>query len=289
MGIPCELWQKIWDDCDPSLKKTIRGILIQDRRVMACDQLVPDGPNWWLALKGEALMDSDTAAPLVTTETMPLRRDADGVIRVGSSRISLDNVVAAFQEGATAEEIAQQYSSLPLADIYYVIGYYLRRQAEVDEYLDQRRKQADLVRRQNEARADPVGIRNRLLARRANQERWPMRWAADENLNNNIIRGLLLQKPDVDIVRVQDVGLSGADDPMVLEWAAEEGRVLLTHDVATITHYAYERVQSGQRMPGVFEVNRSIPLRVVIQDLILLTECSLENEWDGQVRYLPLR
>ena len=116
-----------------------------------------------------------------------------------------------------------------------------------------------------------------------------MRWAADENLNNNIIRGLLRQKPDIDIVRVQDVGLSGADDPTVLEWAAEEGRVLLTHDAATITHYAYERVQTGKRMPGVFEVNHSIPLSVVIQDLILLTECSLENEWEGQVRYLPLR
>jgi hypothetical protein len=55
-----------------------------------------------------------------------------------------------------------------------------------------------------------------------------MHWAADENFNNDIIRGLLRRKPDVDIVRVQDIGLSGADDPTVLEWAADEGRVLLT-------------------------------------------------------------
>jgi hypothetical protein len=116
-----------------------------------------------------------------------------------------------------------------------------------------------------------------------------MRWAADENFNNDIIRGLLRRKPDVDIVRVQDISLSGADDPTVLEWAADEGRVLLTHDVSTITRYAYERVEAGKPMPGVFEVSRDIPIGVVIEDLILLTECSLEDEWEGQVRYLPLR
>ncbi len=115
-----------------------------------------------------------------------------------------------------------------------------------------------------------------------------MRWAADENFSNDIVRSLLRRKPDVDIVRVQDVGLSGADDPTVLEWAADEGRVLLTHDVSTITRYAYERVEADKPMPGVFEVSRDIPMGVVIEDLILLTECSLENEWEGQVRYLPL-
>ncbi|MGI9063016.1 MAG: DUF5615 family PIN-like protein [Pseudonocardiaceae bacterium] len=63
--------------------------------------------------------------------------------------------------------------------------------------------------------------------------------AADENLNNDIIRGVLRHNPKIDIVRVQDVGLRGADDPTVLEWAAAEGRVLLTHDVATMSRYAY--------------------------------------------------
>ena len=116
-----------------------------------------------------------------------------------------------------------------------------------------------------------------------------LRLAADENFNNDIIRGLLRRKPDLDIVRVQDVGLSGADDRNVLEWAAQEGRVLLTHDVRTITCYAYERVESNQAMPGVFEVSRAVPVGVVIEDILLLSECSLETEWEGQVRYLPLR
>ncbi|MBC8265255.1 MAG: DUF5615 family PIN-like protein, partial [Anaerolineales bacterium] len=103
-----------------------------------------------------------------------------------------------------------------------------------------------------------------------------------------IVRGLWRRKPELDIVRIQDVGLSGADDPTVLEWAAREGRVLLTHDVTTMTGYAYERVRAGQPMPGVFEVSRAVPIGLAIEDILLLAECSLEGEWEGQVRYLPL-
>jgi len=116
-----------------------------------------------------------------------------------------------------------------------------------------------------------------------------LRLAADENFNNDIVRGLLRRKPDLVIMRVQDVGLSEADDPTVLEWAAQEGSVLLTHDVTTITRYAYERVQVGKPMPGVFEVSRKVPIGVAIEDILLIAECSLEGEWEGQVRYLPLQ
>jgi hypothetical protein len=115
-----------------------------------------------------------------------------------------------------------------------------------------------------------------------------LRLAADENFNNDVVRGLWRRKPELDIVRIQDVGLSGADDPTVLEWAAREGRVLLTHDVTTMTGYAYERVRAGQPMPGIFEVSRAVPIGRAIEDILLLAECSLENEWEGQVRYLPL-
>ena len=116
-----------------------------------------------------------------------------------------------------------------------------------------------------------------------------LRLAADENFNNDIVRGLLRRKPDLDIVRVQDAGLSGADDSRVLEWTAREGRILLTHDVSTMTSYAYERIQAGKSMPGIFEVSRNLPIGKIIEDILLLAEYSLENEWDGQVRYLPLR
>lgn len=101
------------------------------------------------------------------TEVIPLQVDRDGVVRVGKTRVTLDTVIAAFSDGATAEEIVQQYPSLSLADVYQVIGYYLRRASDVEAYLQQRKTQADEVRKQNESRFDPQGVRERLLARRA--------------------------------------------------------------------------------------------------------------------------
>lgn len=115
------------------------------------------------------------------------------------------------------------------------------------------------------------------------------RFLADENFNHDIVRGVLRRKPDLDIVRVQDVGLSAANDPTLLAWAAQQGRVILTHDVTTMTRYAYERVEAGQPMPGLFEVSRAVPIGTAIEDIMLLAEYSLEGEWEGQIRYLPLR
>jgi len=112
--------------------------------------------------------------------------------------------------------------------------------------------------------------------------------AADENFNQRIVNGVLRRLPMADIVRVQDAGLEGADDPAVLEWAASEGRVLLTHDVNTLTAIAYERTARGLKMPGVFEVSPRVPISVAIGDILLLIHCSLEGEWEGQVNYLPL-
>ena len=105
---------------------------------------------------------------LTSAETLPLEIDADGVVRVGKTRVSLDTIILAFTDGATAEEIAQQYPSLQLADIYSVIGHYLRHPSEVEAYLGQRAHEAEHVRHQNEARSDTSGVRDRLLARRAN-------------------------------------------------------------------------------------------------------------------------
>jgi hypothetical protein len=116
-----------------------------------------------------------------------------------------------------------------------------------------------------------------------------VRFLADENFNNQIVRGVIRQKPDIDIVRIQDVSLSGADDPTVLEWAAQEGQIVLTHDVATMTTFAYQRIQAELSMPGLFEVSRRVPVGLAIEEIILIAECSIEGEWEGQVRFLPLR
>jgi uncharacterized protein (DUF433 family) len=101
-----------------------------------------------------------------TAEPIPLTTDANGVVRINKTRVTLDTVVTAFLEGSTAEEIKQQYPSLQLSDIYSVIGYYLRHQTEVDEYLLERQHLKSDVRQEAERRFNPVGIRDRLLARR---------------------------------------------------------------------------------------------------------------------------
>ncbi|NJR62170.1 MAG: DUF5615 family PIN-like protein [Cyanobacteria bacterium CRU_2_1] len=116
-----------------------------------------------------------------------------------------------------------------------------------------------------------------------------VRFLADENFNNQIVRGVLRRNPYIDIVRVQDVDLSETDDPIILEWAAQQDRIVLTHDVTTMTGFAYERVQAGLSMPGVFEISRRVPVGLAIEEILLLAECSLEGEWEGQVRFLPLR
>lgn len=103
----------------------------------------------------------------VEPESVPLVTGGDGVVRIEATRVTLDTVVAAFREGATAEEISQQYPTLRLADVYSVIGYYLRHRAAVDDYLEGQSSKSAEVRRENEARFDPTGIRDRLLARRA--------------------------------------------------------------------------------------------------------------------------
>jgi len=105
---------------------------------------------------------------VIESPPVPLKTDLDGVVRVGNTRVTLDTVIGAFKDGATAEEIVGQYPGLSLADVYAVIGYYLQRQSEVETYLAQRQQTGDQIRRENEARFDQQGIRERLLARRTN-------------------------------------------------------------------------------------------------------------------------
>ena len=100
----------------------------------------------------------------VALEPVPLRTDTGGVIRIAGTRVRLDTVVYAFETGASPEEIAEDYP-IRLDDVYAVITYYLRHREEVEAYLKDRQRQADAVRRTNEARFDHRGLRARLLAR----------------------------------------------------------------------------------------------------------------------------
>ena len=116
-----------------------------------------------------------------------------------------------------------------------------------------------------------------------------LKYLADENFNNQVVRGLRRQLPELDLVRIQDeADLVGAPDPDVLEWAAKEGRIVLTSDVRTFPAFVKERLNQGLPMPGVFYANQSASVATLIDDLFLLATCSEEGEYEGQSVYLPL-
>jgi uncharacterized protein with PIN domain len=115
-----------------------------------------------------------------------------------------------------------------------------------------------------------------------------IRFLLDENFNGKIARGLRARQPDADVIRVQDTEMSGADDQAVLEWAAHEGRILLTHDLDTMTKYANERIEAGRQMAGVIFVRDTLPVSKVIEDLLAILGASEASEWENRTDFLPL-
>jgi len=115
-----------------------------------------------------------------------------------------------------------------------------------------------------------------------------LRLAADENFDGRIVRGLLRILPDLDLVRAQDTPVAEASDDVVLDWAAGEGRLLLTHDVGTMTAAAWARVRAGLPMPGLIEVGSDHPVGRAIEDIHLIVVASQPGEHEGQVLFLPL-
>jgi hypothetical protein len=111
---------------------------------------------------------------------------------------------------------------------------------------------------------------------------------SDENFDGDIVRGLWRQLPDLDLVRVQDVGLAEADDPTILDWAASAGRILLTHDRRTMPRFARDRVRAGLPMPGVFLLGFRMSIGQAISQLVFVIECSSQEEWKDVVTYFPL-
>lgn len=115
-----------------------------------------------------------------------------------------------------------------------------------------------------------------------------MRFLADENFNGKLLAGLRAALPGLDVTRVQDINMDATPDPQLLAWAAEQNRILLTHDIQTIAGYAYERVQTGLPMPGIIEVRIIQGIGATIDELVLLIAASTSDEFKGQVRYIPL-
>jgi predicted nuclease of predicted toxin-antitoxin system len=116
-----------------------------------------------------------------------------------------------------------------------------------------------------------------------------LRLASDADFNGILFRALLRRQPDLDLVRVQDVGLRTAADPDILDWAASENRILLTHDRDSMPGFAYDRVRAGLPLPGVFVIrNRPEHIGEMVDDILLVALCSSQEEWKDRVVFLPL-
>ena len=114
------------------------------------------------------------------------------------------------------------------------------------------------------------------------------KFLADEDLNNRIVRGLRRLSLEIDIARVHEVGLIGVDDVEVLEWAAGEGRILLTHDVATMIAFGYDRIKNEKEFPGMIAVSQNAPIGRVIEDIAKIVEN--ENiDLSGRVIFIPIK
>ncbi|HEY0546814.1 MAG TPA: DUF5615 family PIN-like protein [Pyrinomonadaceae bacterium] len=110
----------------------------------------------------------------------------------------------------------------------------------------------------------------------------------DENFNQRILRGLERRIHNLDYSVVQESGLSGESDSNILAWAAEQNLVLVTHDLKTISRFAYERVVASLLMPGVIAIDDELPIGQVIEELAIIVVCSEISDWQNQVVYLPL-
>lgn len=115
-----------------------------------------------------------------------------------------------------------------------------------------------------------------------------IRLAADEDLDNHIVRALRHRLQNIDIVRVQEAELAGVADQQVLAWAAETGRVLVSHDASTMTAAAYARIEGGAPTPGVIIVPQWLSIGEALDDLVLIIECSDAEDLENRVQFLPL-
>ncbi len=115
-----------------------------------------------------------------------------------------------------------------------------------------------------------------------------LRLVSDEDVHGDIVRGVWRHAPDLDLVRVQDAGLLGSPDTMILQWAAGENRVLITRDRNTLVGAAWARVAAAEPMPGVLALRPHAAIGEAIDDIILVARCYDAEDIRDQVVYIPL-
>jgi predicted nuclease of predicted toxin-antitoxin system len=116
-----------------------------------------------------------------------------------------------------------------------------------------------------------------------------VRFLADHDLNEHILNGVIRGEPMVECQRVRDAGLSKAEDDEILEYAARDGWVVVSHDVNTMPAAAYQRIERGQPMAGLLMVKQTAAIGSIIENLLLIWQVSELEEWKGQVVFLPIR
>lgn len=115
-----------------------------------------------------------------------------------------------------------------------------------------------------------------------------LRLLIDQDLDHVILRGLLLRVPNLDVLTAHQAGLSNASDPDLLAWAAEQERLIVTHDRRTMPHHATSRITRAQKLAGLIVVSRQLPISQVINELEIIVSCSDMSEWENIVKHLPL-
>lgn len=115
-----------------------------------------------------------------------------------------------------------------------------------------------------------------------------LRLLIDQNLDHDIMRGLTRRIPTLDAVTASEIGMSKATDPELLVWAAQVGRIIITHDRKTMPAHAADLMSKGESVAGIFVALRRLPLHQIIEDLEVMITCSENDEWVNVIRYLPL-
>lgn len=115
-----------------------------------------------------------------------------------------------------------------------------------------------------------------------------LRLLIDQDLDHVILRGLFFRVPNLDVITAHQAGLSSASDPEVLAWAAEQERILVTHDRRTMPYHAASRMTRAEKVAGIIVVSRQLPVSQVINDLEIMVSCSDMIEWENIIKHLPL-
>ncbi len=113
------------------------------------------------------------------------------------------------------------------------------------------------------------------------------RFLTDHDFNERIVRGVRRREPLIEILKIRQVGDPAWSDDQILEFAAQNGLLVLSHDVNTMTAAALQRIAAGLFMAGVFFAPQTGALGKVIDDIILIWSASNTEDWAGAIEYLP--